>query len=370
MHYFTDRKGLFLFVGLFLTISFVPSKMFALSDSEVRSYREKLVTQAKKYVGCPYELGSTGPNTFDCSGLIYTVVRESIGYKLPRTAKLMYDAAKPVPNNKKKPGDLVFFKSSPNGPVSHVGLYIGRNQFVSAVSDGPNTGVIVSSLKENYWKTHYFSAGRFLRSTDDYGSEYDTVVASADESEEERDEESVETSSSVASLSFSERLTLNTYITGDWSLFTQKRFMPNFRGITAQAGVTYQGKTFSPGAAILLRWNNGVKAFQIPVVGSLEFGKFMKVYAGPVFTIGECYIPDTEDKISSSIFPGVMGILFQTPSLTKGNVKIRFIQDICYTIFNNADNSALSPAKAFSAGLEFTTGISVSLPFSTFSKKN
>lgn len=357
MNFLTDRKGLFL--GLFLTFIFVPNICFG---SDVRSSRSKLVTQAKKYVGCSYELGSTGPNTFDCSGLILTVAREAIGYQMPRTAKSMYEMAKHIPDNKKEPGDLVFFKSSPSGPVSHVGLYIGRNQFISAVSDGPNTGVIVSSLKENYWKTHYFSSGRFLKSTNEYEEDYDSVVASADDSSE--GEETVSSSAS-----FADRVIMNFSATGDWSLFTQKRFMPNFRGVTANAGLTYQGKAFSPGVSVLLRWNNGVKAFQLPVVGSLEFGKYIKVYAGPVFTIGECHLPDSDEKISSSIFPGVMGIVFQTPSITKGSVKIKFIQDICYTIFNNADNSALSPAKAFSAGLEFATGISVSLPMSTFSSK-
>ena len=49
--------------------------------------------------------------------------------------------------DKKQKGDLVFFKTV-ESRISHVGVYIGNNQFIHSVSDGPNTGVIVSSLKE------------------------------------------------------------------------------------------------------------------------------------------------------------------------------------------------------------------------------
>lgn len=57
-----------------------------------------------------------------------------------------------------------------------------------------------------------------------------------------------------------------------------------------------------------------------------------------------------------------------TPAITKGDIKIRFIQDFSYTVFNNADGAALSPLRSASSGLEFSTVISVTLPLRIFLK--
>ena len=170
-------------IALFM-LGFLPVKCFSqtnLSEAESRVYREKLVVEAKKYVGAPYVRGAIGPDAFDCSGLIYTVARESIKFQLPRTVKAMYSYVKIVPDTEREPGDLVFFRTTGDGSISHVGMYIGNSQFISAVSDGPNTGVIVSSLKESYWKSHYASCGKFLASANYKASE---VALSKKEKEE------------------------------------------------------------------------------------------------------------------------------------------------------------------------------------------
>ena len=58
----------------------------------------------------------------------------------------------------------MFLKTTGSSTISHIGVYIGNNQFISAISDGPNTGVIVSSLNQDYWKGRYVSTGQFLPS--------------------------------------------------------------------------------------------------------------------------------------------------------------------------------------------------------------
>ena len=75
-------------------------------------------------------------NSFDCSGLIFTVSREAIGVQLPRTTRALFNFCKDVDDKEREAGDLVFFKTTSSGEVSHVGLYIGSNQFIHAASDG------------------------------------------------------------------------------------------------------------------------------------------------------------------------------------------------------------------------------------------
>jgi cell wall-associated NlpC family hydrolase len=58
------------------------------------------------------------------------------------------------------PGDLVFFRGKNSTKVNHVGIYIGRHQFIHAAS---NPGAVcISSLRERYYQTHYKSARRIV----------------------------------------------------------------------------------------------------------------------------------------------------------------------------------------------------------------
>lgn len=131
---------------------------------KAREARETLCSESKTYLGCPYVYGAHGPDKFDCSGLIYYIAKKTLKINLPRTAKGMYDYADPVLENAKEPGDLVFFKTTSKGIVTHVGIYLGNNMFISALSDGPKRGVVLSSLTETYWSTRYLGARKFLPS--------------------------------------------------------------------------------------------------------------------------------------------------------------------------------------------------------------
>lgn len=360
MEDFKIRFKIFLLTGVCVMVGMLPFKCFAqsnLSEAESRVCREKLVAEAKTHIGAPYIRGAVGPDAFDCSGLIYTVAHDSIAFQLPRTVKAMYSYVKIIPDSQREPGDLVFFRTTGDGSISHVGLYIGKGQFISAVSDGPNTGVILSSVKEAYWKSHYASAGKFLSAANMYDNAEAALIESADGDQ------------AKGFGKFTDRLYVQGTFTGDWNLFTEKRFMPNFRGLSSDTSVMYKGTVFSPGLGIMARWNYGVGAFHVPLTASLSFNDYVKVYAGPVFTAGTCHEPDSDNEISPSIFPGVIGMTFAAPSFTKNKYKVQIIQDICYTVFNNTSNAALSPVKSLASGLEFCTGVRVTFPMSVFFKK-
>jgi len=113
--------------------------------------QDTLITFAKGYIGVPYSWGGTTPAGFDCSGFVRYVFTQNRGIELPRTSTGMFDSAGVAvayPN----PGDLVFFKKS---GTSHVGIYIGSGQFISATT---SRGVQIDSLFSSYWGTGYIGA--------------------------------------------------------------------------------------------------------------------------------------------------------------------------------------------------------------------
>lgn len=117
-----------------------------------------LASIALSKVGSAYVYGATGPNAFDCSGLVVWSYKQIGKYNIPRTAAQQYYASTPVSRSNLKVGDLVFFKNTVGTGITHVGIYIGNNKFVHAANK--NTGVIISSLSETYWSNHFYSFGR------------------------------------------------------------------------------------------------------------------------------------------------------------------------------------------------------------------
>ncbi|GAA3297768.1 C40 family peptidase [Streptomyces cinereospinus] len=85
------------------------------------------VAYVHQKLGSPYVWGATGPEAFDCSGLIQAAYR-SAGVSLPRTTYAQIDAGRRVSRAELLPGDLVFFYSG----ISHVGLYVGDGRMIHA----------------------------------------------------------------------------------------------------------------------------------------------------------------------------------------------------------------------------------------------
>ena len=98
------------------------------------------INAAMAKVGSRYVWGTSGPDTFDCSGLTSYAYRQ-VGITLSRSSKAQYSGAgRKVSLSEIKPGDLVFYYS----PVSHVALYIGGGKIVHAAN--PRSGVNVAGL--------------------------------------------------------------------------------------------------------------------------------------------------------------------------------------------------------------------------------
>jgi hypothetical protein len=101
------------------------------------------LTAALSRVGRPYVWGGTGPNGFDCSGLVGWAFAAA-GVSMPRTAAEQALAGPSVPLNQLQPGDLLFWTYDPSDPgfIDHVAIYLGRGQMIEAPQTGETVHVI------------------------------------------------------------------------------------------------------------------------------------------------------------------------------------------------------------------------------------
>ena len=103
-------------------------------------YGPALLEWAKTKTGIPYVWGGTGPNGYDCSGLVYAGMRE-LGKGVQRSAAAQYNAYANVPFSQKQPGDLVFWSNNGTGNgVYHVAIYSGGNTILMAPKPGSSVG--------------------------------------------------------------------------------------------------------------------------------------------------------------------------------------------------------------------------------------
>ena len=90
-----------------------------------------VVAYARAQVGKPYCYGGSGPSCFDCSGLTMMAWAQA-GVSLPHSSASQYNVGRRISASELQPGDLIFYYS----PISHVSVYIGGGQRISATHTG------------------------------------------------------------------------------------------------------------------------------------------------------------------------------------------------------------------------------------------
>lgn len=118
------------------------------------------ISTAKDQLGDPYVSGNVGPNSFDCSGLVYYCLKEA------GSSRSRYNAAgysdvedwdKITSMDNLEIGDLLFFKT--NGKkVGHVGIYVGGGEMIDASSS--NGKVVRRSCTTAFWSKSFLFARR------------------------------------------------------------------------------------------------------------------------------------------------------------------------------------------------------------------
>ncbi|MBR5685814.1 MAG: C40 family peptidase [Muribaculaceae bacterium] len=137
----------------------VDEKWAALDIKLGRHDNKKLYKELKSWLGTPYAHArqDKGIGT-DCSGMVMMVYQEVFNINLNRnSAKILEQNCRVISLDDLREGDLVFFCTSNDERVSHVGIYLKDNKFVHASS---SRGVVVDDLRQNYYATHFHAAGR------------------------------------------------------------------------------------------------------------------------------------------------------------------------------------------------------------------
>lgn len=114
------------------------------------------VRYALAQVGDRYVAATSGPNTFDCSGLTMTAWRQA-GISLPHYSYSQYSKSRKIPLSQAQPGDLIFYFG---GSVHHVGMYIGNGKMVHAAN--PDEGVVITDVLGPWYNRYFTGVGRVL----------------------------------------------------------------------------------------------------------------------------------------------------------------------------------------------------------------
>ncbi|MFG1944679.1 C40 family peptidase [Nonomuraea sp. NPDC048826] len=135
------------------TVKVVKAVKTAKSRKQAKAARQKVrahkaVAVAKKQIGDPYRYGATGPNAFDCSGLVQFAWRKA-GVKIPRVTNSQFARIRTKVSYKNlRPGDLMFFRG-----LGHVGMYVGKGKMIHS----PSTGKTVRIEKLGGWRKSSFA---------------------------------------------------------------------------------------------------------------------------------------------------------------------------------------------------------------------
>ena len=109
------------------------------------------LTAALSRLGLPYVWGGSGPNVFDCSGLVQWSMRQA-GIVMPRVAAQQAQTGPLIPLAQLQPGDLLFYHTDPTAPsyISHVAIYLGGGLMEQAPEPGENVEVVVADFGSGF----------------------------------------------------------------------------------------------------------------------------------------------------------------------------------------------------------------------------
>ncbi|MFH8973081.1 C40 family peptidase [Streptomyces sp. NPDC017890] len=111
------------------------------SSSSATGSAAAVVSFVQSQVGDAYVSGGTGPNSWDCSGLVQAAFKQ-VNIDLPRVSQSQSTAGTQVGLDNLQPGDILYWGGA--GSAYHVGVYVGDGMFVGAQNS--STGVVKASL--------------------------------------------------------------------------------------------------------------------------------------------------------------------------------------------------------------------------------
>jgi len=325
-------------------------------DAAYQEARSRLIAAAEKYEHTPYRYGGVDRKGLDCSGLVFLSFLDALGISVPRNAESLYSWVETIPIDNAQPGDLVFFRTTKNNNISHVGILTGDGRFIHSASEGPVTGVMYSGLDEKYWSRAYAGAGRVFPEieTDDGVDRIGYITTGQKESvngklpagkQKERD----------ILIGFAAAPTWNSYF-ADGNVL---------RGAAGQfrfgAVVRPFGQQMIFGAEIRPEWDNALGVFRLPLTFSWGLSDKLRIFAGPVLSFGNAAL-DVSGKSrpysGGTSWFGAAGLTFAPFAIKIAHTDLAPYGEIAWqSYFNNSPDRNISAD--FAAGFRLSTGLRV-----------
>jgi probable lipoprotein NlpC len=285
--------------------------------------RRRLVVAADGFRGTPYRYGGLSAGGLDCSGLVYLSFKEGLNLTVPRTVATLYAWAEPVARSGLQPGDLVFFNTT--GPIAHVGVYAGDGRFIHAASEGTATGVIYSSLDEDYWRRAYAGAGRALPAEDLLG------------------------------------LRLSVSAAPSWGFGDRTEPL---RGLALKAGVAADvsvlGFAFRPGLELGAQGDAALGVVRFPLTLSVSRGDLFRFFAGPTLSFGDAGIDAAAGErgyTADGGFFGELGLAWTPFSFRAADGKLALFGELAWQTYTRDAGLEADWTADLAANLRFSTGL-------------
>jgi len=144
-------------------VSSLQLKYADLIGTQPTALRDDLVSFIDQWRGVPYFWGGESKTGIDCSAFVQKLCTNVYNVNLPRNSFQQFKSKNVSVFSGKEflqTGDLIFFKTLPGDPVTHVGLYLDNNFFVNS---NYSSGVDLDSLTDPFWKKRIIAYGRLVK---------------------------------------------------------------------------------------------------------------------------------------------------------------------------------------------------------------
>lgn len=156
------RAIIFLISGLVMAVSLSQcSALFGYGNdadqekvatlSKEAKLRKDIITYAKKRLGDRYQYAGRSPGAFDCSGLVWYVMR-NFDIEVSTSSRSQAKEGMKIKEVQAQTGDLVFFRRTPASKVFHVALIVENTSHGVKVIHSTSRGVVIDNISESkYW---------------------------------------------------------------------------------------------------------------------------------------------------------------------------------------------------------------------------
>jgi probable lipoprotein NlpC len=338
-------------------------------DAAYREARTRLLTAAGKYERTPYRHGGMDRRGLDCSGFVSLSFSDALGVSVPRSSEGLYSWVEKISIDNAQPGDLVFFKTTGNGKISHVGILIGEGRFIHSASAGPKTGVIYSRLDEKYWARNYAGAGRALPATgiSSNADRENAITTGKKESSKEKSATGEQEDSDILLLNRARGASNQRFavplLIGVAAAPTWNTYFADGNVLRGAAGQIRFGVVVRPlgilGLEIRPEWDSALGVFRLPFTLSWGLNDKLRIFAGPVISFGDAALDvDGESRTYSggTSWCGAAGLTIAPFIFKVARMELAPYGELAWQSYFT-DSPDINIGADFAAGFRFSTGL-------------